>query len=97
MPEGFVRGRNACFTIFHPEVFDEFKRIKSIADKFKYLVMQLEVCPESKRVHIQGYAEADSALVKSSWQKWLGATAHLENRRGSPLQAANYCKETETR
>lgn len=68
-----------------------------MADKFKYLVMQLEVCPHSQRIHIQGYAESEKALVLSSWKKLLGDTAHIEPRRGTASEAAAYCKKTESR
>lgn len=43
--------------------------------------------------HLQGYMEAHKALRFNAAKAMIGARAHLEPRRGTPQQAADYCKK----
>lgn len=88
-----MTSRNWCFTIHenhkgNPHDLKEW-------DKVSYVVFQHEVCPETKRVHWQGYVELTtpqrlSALVKR-------CPGHYERRRGTAEQASIYCKKDESR
>lgn len=91
--------RSACFTIFkdydedaEQELLDQFEEW----DQVKYVIFQWEVCPETRREHVQGYAEFKAGVRVSTLQKkWPGI--HVEKRRGTAQQAAEYCQKEETR
>ncbi|GBN60472.1 Replication-associated protein, partial [Araneus ventricosus] len=76
-----------CFTTFKtdPEhVFDE--RV------FSYLVFGREACPTSGRRHLQGFVWfVDRKRLASA--KKIFPDCHLEASKGSPQQAADYCKK----
>lgn len=65
---------------------------------FKYMVYQVEECPETKLWHIQGYLElrrqTNLGTVK---QMFHPVEVHLERRRGTRTQAIAYCTKPETR
>ncbi|GBN46473.1 Replication-associated protein [Araneus ventricosus] len=76
-----------CFTTFtlQPEpIFDE--RV------FQYLIVGRETCPTSGRKHLQGFCWFRERKRLAGAKK-IFATAHLEASKGSPEQAANYCKK----
>lgn len=64
-----------------------------------YAVWQLEMCPETSRLHLQGYIE----FVGQKTYSWVHEelegleTAHLEPRRGSQRDAIAYAKKEQTR
>lgn len=59
--------------------------------KESYIVWQLEE-GEQKTPHLQGYIELSSQQRLSSLTKWLPG-AHFSVRRGTPLQASDYCRK----
>lgn len=82
-----MRSRSYCFTWFgdEPPVFE---------GKCTYLITGAETCPETGRKHWQSYAEFSDAATISAAQKILKVPgAHMEKRRGTPQQAADYCKK----
>lgn len=86
------RWRNFCFTSFSPILADTLDR-----PMFKYLVMQKEVCPNTQREHWQGYAELKSQRRLNGVKEALGdEKAHIEPRRGTAKEAADYCKKAES-
>lgn len=91
--------RNVCFTVFvNPELFYEFWLANDLPQGISYLVFQMEKCPESGRIHIQGYAETKNGKTLSGWKKALkNESLHVEGRKGSAEQAAAYCKKDESR
>lgn len=64
-----------------------------------YVVWQLEMCPDTSRLHLQGYIE----FVGQKSYSWVHEncegleTAHLEPRRGSQRDAIAYSKKEESR
>lgn len=57
-----------------------------------YLVYGKEVCPDTQKDHWQGYAEFKSAKTIKAAQKALQiGDSHMDKRRGTPSQAAEYC------
>ncbi len=87
----FSRGRRVCFTAFTDEEpkFD---------GNCTYLVYQREAGNETHKEHWQGYAEFKSAKSVKAIQKTCGIpNAHLENAKGTPTEAAEYCMKEETR
>lgn len=86
------RTRNVCFTLNNPPAKDEFIRALGKLP-CTYWVFGQEVAPTTGTPHLQGYAEFSHALSSKRIKKDLGATIHLEPRRGSAQQAAEYCKK----
>lgn len=87
------RFRNVVFTSFEVERQPTF-----LAEKMRYLVYQQEICPETGRKHWQGYVEFKSQYGRKAVQLMLGVgECHLEVRRGTAREAAEYCKKEETR
>lgn len=63
-----------------------------------YLVYQLERCPNTGRLHIQGYAEFNAQLRLGAIQRLFGdQKMHVEPRRGTAQQARDYCLKEESR
>jgi len=60
-------------------------------------VFQYEICPTTKRRHIQGFISFESKKRFGTVQKLLPPGVHLEPRRGSVRAATDYCRKEETR
>lgn len=78
----------------------ELDRIPTVlVDNVKYMVYQKEQCPETGRIHYQGYLELNNSQ-RMSWikTKVFGTqSVHLEKRNGTQDQAIDYCMKEETR
>lgn len=89
------RNRNWCFTDFEvekgPIVFDE--------SKMRYLVFQKEKCPETGRLHYQGFVQFHKQQWLAGCQKCLGRDKkmHANGLISTPQQAAAYAKKEESR
>lgn len=63
----------------------------------RYVVCGLEQCPETGRLHWQGYVECSVPLDLRRVKEVLGCSwVHLESRRGTQEQAIAYCKKADT-
>jgi len=83
-----TRFRNCCFTSYLLNESD-IQLVES-----EYLVYGREVCPETKRNHLQGYLEFKEGKSLSSIKKlFKDNTLHIEKRKGTAQQAADYCKK----
>ncbi len=80
------RYRNVCFTLNNPEDMIMFD------DSMEYLVYQEEV-GDSGTYHFQGYCEFAKQVTLQQAKNHLGATVHIERRRGSQAEAIAYCKK----
>lgn len=80
-----------CFTINNPNGAP----FEWNEEKMQYLVYQKEQ-GESGTPHWQGYIQFKKSQRLSACKK-LNATAHWEASRGTPQQAADYCKKEEGR
>jgi len=85
--------RNICFTINNPIEMIE----PSEWEGCTYCVYQMEL-GDNGTPHFQGYAEFSGARTLA-WYKKIPdlERAHIEQRKGSGAQAANYCMKTEGR
>lgn len=83
------RSRAWCFTINNPS--DEEKKLCNEII-CTYIVLGNEVGANGTP-HIQGYIEFKDAKSLKAVKKLLGGKAHLEARKGTPLQASDYCKK----
>jgi len=81
------RNRDWCFTLNNPDSEVEF------TSKMKYLVYQLEE-GDSGTPHFQGFVQFKRECSLANAKKRIGQNAHLEIRsKGTPQQAADYCKK----
>lgn len=81
------KSRNYCFTLFNkPTINLEYF-------KFRYLIYQEEICPKTKKIHWQGYAEFNKEItLRQIKQDFLqDDTSHIEMRNGTREQARHYC------
>lgn len=104
-----MASRNWCFTLFF-HGSDDLSPVEEAAFEagnlgiwfadplFKYVIVNVEQCPETARVHWQGYMELTDKVrftgVKSKCPGLL--TAHFEVRRGTREQARQYCQKPES-
>jgi len=92
--------KNWCFTLFYTEL-PSFPI--SLPDGLRYLVFQRELCPTSRREHLQGYVQLSAKLrlrpVKLLLQSVFSTTLnfHLAVARGTPDENIAYCTKSDTR
>jgi len=79
--------RNVCFTDF--DVSEERKKALLSLDA-KYMVFQLEECPDSGKYHFQGYCELNKRM------RIFGGAPHFEKRRGTAAEADAYCRKKDS-
>lgn len=91
------RLRNWCFTLNNPGTIalDEWGKRIFNSGHVRYLKFQLEKGANGTP-HIQGYIEFTSPMRLNAVKKIL-PRAHLERRRGTAQQAADYCGKDDTR
>lgn len=96
------RARNVCFRVTLPEDWPEGEPPTlldpSLWKDCSYCIYQLELGDETSRLHYQGYLEC---VGQKTWvymhENWDGLEgAHFEVRRGTQLEAINYCKKGDT-
>lgn len=84
--------RSVMFTSFREDLRPQ------LTPRIAYLVYQVEKCPTSGRLHIQGYAESRVRLRLKAFQQELGdPVAHIEQRRGKVEDAVKYCTKEDSR
>lgn len=95
MPQKY---RNACFTSYKLDaVFTEWTE-EEHPESIRFLCYQKEKCPTTERIHYQGYVEVKKAYRLKALQTLLGdPTMHVEPRRGTPQEAAAYCRKEASR
>lgn len=65
-----------------------------------FAVFQIERCPETARLHLQGYVRFGAAISLDTLKKRLPdafGQVHAEIRRGTDKQAIEYCRKEESR
>ncbi len=97
------RRRNWCFTLHLP---DDTEYERTSANRYleidkptvRYAVWQLETCPSTGRLHLQGYIEFTDSKRKRAVKLILGSNrVHLEPRFASREQAREYCRKDDSR
>lgn len=92
-----LRNKNSqywCFTINNPTVNDNLC-IENLRIASSYLIYQLEQ-GENETEHYQGYVEF-SNRKRGTTVKNIIPRGHLEMRRGTSKEAADYCRKAESR
>lgn len=94
----FRQARSVCFTI-NNEAKEFYELGKTLPlDPINYLVYQLEVAPDTGHVHVQGYVEFTKQMTMTAIRKLFNNNSlHMEARKGSNVQASDYCKKEESR
>ena len=80
--------RNFCFTI-NNYVEETFASMRQLAEISSYLIYGKEV-GESKTPHLQGYCELRKRTRFNRVKSFI-PTAHIEPRKGTAVQARDYC------
>lgn len=114
--ETFVRGKFPCFTMYGIDekthlpkpIWDATHKGEKI---FNYMIYQLERCPDTKRLHWQGYAECIKNRDVTTIMKAIGfgqATTvadskgefkvwgNITKRWSTAQKASNYCAKVDT-
>lgn len=88
--------RNWCFTL-HVEEDKDYADLLAVNSKLRCGVWQLERCPSTGRLHLQGYVEFTAPMRMGAVKQLIGASTHLERRQGTRDQAIEYCRKEESR
>lgn len=86
----YKRHRNWIYTKFEGEEKTDFRNC------LQYHVYQLEKCPKTQKLHIQGYVQLKNAKSLGGMKR-IDAKIHWEPRRGTHQQAKAYCMKEESR
>lgn len=94
MPRATSQSRSWLITSFNVDSFRDNVDFTNI----KYGIWQVEECPDTGKLHVQGYFEWRSPVRLAAAKRAIGdPQAHLEARRGSREQARDYCSKEESR
>lgn len=104
-----MTSRNYCFTLFfwgndevtaEEHAVYEAQRLGDIFSDglFKFVIINVEECPDTHRVHWQGYLELTRPVRFAAIKRLVPLldTAHFEPRRGTREQAIEYSSKTES-
>lgn len=85
--------RNWCWTTYTLPV-----KVPETNKHHRYTVYQIEKCPETGKIHAQGYTEFTRTMrMKAVKDAFEDNTLHLEPRQGTRNQARQYCMKEESR
>lgn len=90
--------RGYCWTLnnYTQEEVDNLKtwgQKEVDSEKVKYLIAGEEIGDEKKTPHLQGFIYYKNKKKAIDVKKDIGKRAHIEVAKGTPQQAANYCKK----
>lgn len=86
MEQTDARSKYWCYTSFEEPIPADIKSCT-------YHVYGAEVCPETKKPHIQGYVEFRVRKRLTTLKGEYSEKIHWETRKGTSQQAADYCKK----
>lgn len=88
------RGRNWCYTLnnYTEDDITNLLNLFDTRDDVGYHIFGEEIGEEGTP-HLQGYIRFTKALRFANVKTILGDRAHIEQRRGTDKQAADYCKK----
>lgn len=94
------RFRNWMFTEFNFDI-DWDEKLKELAS-LEYYCVQKEKCPDTGRIHLQGYLELANGCTLTGLKKRLKKhmcwpSTHLDPRKGTQEQAVAYCTKDDSR
>lgn len=89
--------RNLLFTDFtNTSTWKQHIRKLYDTNCIQYIIAQLEQCPTTNKLHIQGYIELNKQTRFATVKKLLGNDIHIEKRLGTQQQAIQYCTKIDT-
>lgn len=89
--------RHWVLTEHNTKRYTQWSKLELASRKIRLLSFQLERCPTSGSIHIQGYVEFYDKVRLSTVKKRLGSNAlHAEKRKGTRLQAYDYSRKDES-
>ena len=95
------KARSWCFTVFkfnNEVIEDPLWTGREIPPTLQHCVYQVEKCPTTGKLHLQGLLTVKNPLTMTGVKKLLNdPSAHLEIRKGSFEEAAAYCKKSKTK
>ncbi len=100
------RHRNVCFTSNNPSLIEkvfwrDLATRNIMPHNIRYFILQEEIgeAGESNTgtVHLQGYIEFTRSKSLTQLKHDFGDSIHWESRRGTQLEARNYCRKQRTR
>lgn len=87
--------RNACITWNNPPIDRLGPFGEEMPEQITYIVWSLE-CGKAGNIHWQMYVEFNKSVTLGQIKKMFGNdTIHIEKRRGTAKQAADYCKKND--
>lgn len=70
----------------------------ALPTRIKFIIFQLEECPETKQFHLQGYCETVNPMRYPEIKLMLHEDSlHIEDRKGTQKEAIDYCRKSESR
>jgi len=89
-------GKSWTFTLFnHDEKSIDALKLKT--GEVELICFQEEKCPNTDRLHLQGFVKFPSTKRFNAVKIWLGDdAAHLETAKGSPRQNLDYCTKDDS-
>ncbi len=93
-----MTSRSWCWTFFASIDInvDEIKAGLEGIRNHRYSMFQLESCPDTERLHYQGYSEFSNS-VRMACLRGIMPGVHCERRRGSREDAKRYCCKDDSR
>lgn len=92
-----MRFRSLVFTDYNFTETDGEEYIELWKDYgVTYIIVQLEKCPQTDRLHWQGFCQLSKQRTRSSIQSRFPGI-HCERRKGSVHDCVNYCRKEESR
>lgn len=100
----FSRSRKWCWTLFARNDAEADDWCLNATDAHlpvspvgpSYWVYQVEVCPETNRVHLQGFSYYENAVSLRRAKLDVAPTAHVERARGTVEENINYCSKSDS-
>lgn len=90
--------RALCWTSYKLSVLDTLSALDLETNHVRYSVCQVEQCPETGRLHVQGYTEFSRPTRVTKFKQIIDdRAAHCERRRGTRIQAREYCLKQDSR
>ncbi len=87
----FSQSKNWCFTDFELLDWDKIKKDNSI---IRYICWGNEICPKTKRKHLQGWLQVDKKKRRTEIQKLCRSKKiHVEACRGDEGSNEKYCQK----
>lgn len=91
---GNTKLRHAAVTIFSDNL--DIVRTLSQDERVRYVIAQQEVCPDTKRDHLQCYFQFTRPINFNTLKKLLPG-AHIEKARGTAEENRQYCSKRDSR